>query len=300
MSDPRRRCPPERALRWVTESLGAGSRIVSLRRLTAGGWHANHALTVVDRSGRAQRLVLRRWARPEWIVDDPNLTPAREAAVLELLADSPVRAPRVVAADPHGAACDVPALLIRRLPGRPPGLPSHMDDFLAQLAQTLAGDPRRWGAGAWPDPRLSQLRRPPPLGSAAVVPAAGAVGAGARARRRRAAAGAVRPDPPRLPPREHALVARAADRRHRLDDRLVGRARSMPPTRVGTWRSATASTRPIASCTCTGRSPAERPTTSPTGMPSPSSISYPTWIPATGRASIWTGSSATSRAHCHE
>jgi len=138
MSDPRRRRPPERALRWVTESLGAGSRIVSLRRPTAGGWHANHALTVVDRSGRAQRLVLRRWARPEWIVDDPDLTPAREAAVLELLADSPVRAPRVVAADPHGAACDVPALLITRLPGRPPGLPSHMDDFLAQLAQRLA------------------------------------------------------------------------------------------------------------------------------------------------------------------
>jgi hypothetical protein len=38
---------------------------------------ANHALTVVDRAGEAHRLVLRRWARPEWIVEDP--TPPRSA-----------------------------------------------------------------------------------------------------------------------------------------------------------------------------------------------------------------------------
>jgi aminoglycoside phosphotransferase (APT) family kinase protein len=129
--------PPARTLLWVTETLGAGSRIASMRRLTPGGWHANHALTVIDGSGRAQRLVLRRWARPEWAVEDPDFTAAREAAVLELLADSPVPAPRLVAADPEGAVCDVPTLLISRLPGRPPGIPADMDHFLLQLVQAL-------------------------------------------------------------------------------------------------------------------------------------------------------------------
>ncbi len=137
MSDPRRRRPPDRTLRWVTASLGPGSRISSLRRLTHGGWHANHALTVIDGRGHAQRLVLRRWARPQWSLEDPDFTAAREATVLELLADSPVPAPRLVAADPDGAVCDVPTLLITRLPGGPPGLPGDMDAFLGQLARAL-------------------------------------------------------------------------------------------------------------------------------------------------------------------
>jgi hypothetical protein len=66
---------------------------------------------VIDRRGRAHRLVLRRWARPAWAADDPDFTAAREAAVLDLLADSPAPAPRLVAADPEGAVCDVPTIL---------------------------------------------------------------------------------------------------------------------------------------------------------------------------------------------
>jgi aminoglycoside phosphotransferase (APT) family kinase protein len=138
VSDPLRRRPPERALQWAAESVGPGSRVAALRRLTEGGWHANHAITVIDRRGTAHRLVLRRWARPEWSREDPDFTAAREVAVLERLARSPVPAPRVVAADPEGAACDVPALLITRLPGRPPGVPADMGGFLAQLAGALA------------------------------------------------------------------------------------------------------------------------------------------------------------------
>ena len=138
MNDPLRHRPPERTLRWVTESVGAGSRISSLRRLTGGGWHANHSLTVIDRRGSAHRLVLRRWARPEWMAEDPDFTAERESTVLELLSDSPVPAPRLVAADPDGAVCDVPTLLITRLPGHPPTLPRNMDIFLARLAQVLS------------------------------------------------------------------------------------------------------------------------------------------------------------------
>jgi hypothetical protein len=32
-SDPRRRHPPERTLRWVADAVGTGSRVVSVRRL---------------------------------------------------------------------------------------------------------------------------------------------------------------------------------------------------------------------------------------------------------------------------
>ena len=134
---PLRRLPPERTLRWAADSVGRGSKVVSIRPLAEGGWHANHALTVIDRRGATHRVVLRRWARPEWAVEDPDFTAAREAAVLDLLSDSPVPAPRLVAADPEGAVCDVPALLITRLPGRSPGFPSDMDAFIAQLAEAL-------------------------------------------------------------------------------------------------------------------------------------------------------------------
>jgi aminoglycoside phosphotransferase (APT) family kinase protein len=125
-------------LRWAADSVSAGCRIASVRRLTEGGWHANHALTVVDRAGRSHRLVLRRWARPEWRTEDPDFTVEREACALGLLADTPVPAPVVVAADPEAAVCDVPTLLLTRLPGRTPGLPRDMDTFLAQLGEALA------------------------------------------------------------------------------------------------------------------------------------------------------------------
>jgi len=129
--------PPESTLRWAADAIGAGSRITRMRRLTLGGWHANHAITVVDRHGAAHRLVVRRWARPEWVVEDPDFTAAREVTALKLLAPSPVCAPRLVAADVDATVCDVPTLLLTRLPGRPPGLPRDMGAFLAGLAEGL-------------------------------------------------------------------------------------------------------------------------------------------------------------------
>jgi len=131
-----RRRPPAAALRWAAAAVGAGSRVVRVR-LLASSWLANHAVDVADAAGGMHRLVLRRWARPGWEVDDPTLTAAREAAVLELLAATPVPAPRLVAADPDGAACDVPALLLTRLPGRPPDVVADPRRLVDGLAATL-------------------------------------------------------------------------------------------------------------------------------------------------------------------
>jgi aminoglycoside phosphotransferase (APT) family kinase protein len=130
-----RRRPPAAALRWVAAAVGGG-RVVRVRPL-ASGWLANHAVDVADAAGRRHRLVLRRWARPGWEVDDPTLTAAREAAVLALLAATPVPAPRLVAADPDGAACDVPALLLTRLPGRPPDPAADPRRLVGGLAAAL-------------------------------------------------------------------------------------------------------------------------------------------------------------------
>jgi aminoglycoside phosphotransferase (APT) family kinase protein len=136
-SDPLGRRPPAQALAWVVAVMGAGSRLVSVRPLPSS-WLANHAITVADRHGRHHRLVLRRWARPGWDLDDPDYTAQREATILGLLVGAAVPTPGLVAADPDGAACDVPALLLTRLPGQPPG-PAAADQprFLAQLAGAL-------------------------------------------------------------------------------------------------------------------------------------------------------------------
>ena len=128
--------PPEDALRWVLVSLGGG-RIASVRALPGGAWHANHAVDVLDTNGRLRRLVLRRWARPGWELADPDFTAEREAAILPLLSETAVPSPRLVAADPAGAECDVPALLITRLPGRPPGHRTSVEAYVDQVAGVL-------------------------------------------------------------------------------------------------------------------------------------------------------------------
>jgi aminoglycoside phosphotransferase (APT) family kinase protein len=131
-----RRRPPAAALRWAAAPFGRGSRVVAVRPLPSG-WLANHAVDVVDLAGVTHRLVLRRWARPGWDVEDPDFTAAREAAVLGLLAPTTVPAPGLVAADPDAAACDVPALLLTRLPGGPPDLLADPAGVLDGLAAAL-------------------------------------------------------------------------------------------------------------------------------------------------------------------
>ena len=110
-----------------------------MRRLPLGGWHLNHALDVVDRHGRVHRLVLRRWARPGWDSDDPDYTAAREMTILELLHSTPVPAPVLIGADIDGDECEVPTLLLTRLPGHPPtAADKAAEQFCPDLAQTLA------------------------------------------------------------------------------------------------------------------------------------------------------------------
>ncbi len=135
--------PADTALRWVEECLGKGSEVRMVRPLPGGFAHANHALLVESRSGSAHRLVLRRWtargpedARRRY--DAAAFSPEREIAALALLAGCEIPTPALVAADPAGAYCDVPALLITRLPGHPPRpSPDDLPEYLIQLAAAL-------------------------------------------------------------------------------------------------------------------------------------------------------------------
>jgi len=131
-----RRRPPAAALAWAAAPFGPGSRVVAVAPL-ASAWLANHAVDVADAAGRVHRLVLRRWARPGWDEEDPDFDTTREAAILELLAPTPVPAPVLVAADPEAEICDVPALLETRLPGGPPGLAGDPGRVLEGLAAAL-------------------------------------------------------------------------------------------------------------------------------------------------------------------
>jgi aminoglycoside phosphotransferase (APT) family kinase protein len=149
---------PPASLRWA-EAQG-GARVVAALPMESR-WLANHLIVLAD----GRELVLRRWARPGWDDDDPDLTAAREALVLGRLAETDVPAPELVAADVDAATCDVPALLITRVagaafPGRPPLGP--LADALEQIhavdpdgipAYQRYYEPERLRVPSWADDR---------------------------------------------------------------------------------------------------------------------------------------------------
>ena len=124
--------PPETVLGWVRDVVAG--RISSIRSMGVG----STTLHAIDAGDPPRRLVVRRFHDIARLRTDPWYVPANEAAVLELLDDTEVPAPRLLAADPHGRICDVPALLTTRVPGRHAARPWDMDGYLTTLAQALA------------------------------------------------------------------------------------------------------------------------------------------------------------------
>ena len=125
---------PPASLRWAEEQ--AGERTLAALPMEST-WLANHLLVLRD----GRELVLRRWARPGWADEDPDLNAAREALVLGRLAGTEVPAPELVAADVEAGTCDVPALLITRVPGAPFEGRPPLGPLAAVLHQIHAVDP---------------------------------------------------------------------------------------------------------------------------------------------------------------
>jgi aminoglycoside phosphotransferase (APT) family kinase protein len=113
------------------------SEVIAVRPLAGGSWHATHVVTVREPGSQVRDLVLRRWTRPGWQLEDADFTPQREATALKLIEGSSVPAPRLISVDSDGSSCDVPAILTDLIPGDPPGMKVDLDSFIAQLAETL-------------------------------------------------------------------------------------------------------------------------------------------------------------------
>jgi len=138
-------------LRWVEECLGSGSEVKMVRPLVGGLSHINHALLAESRSGTVHRLVLRRWASASWPDVDIEFSPEREIAALTLLAGCEIPTPSLVAADPSGAHCEMPSLLITRLLGHPPRpARRELPEYLIQLAAGLLSVHAVGGASTMP------------------------------------------------------------------------------------------------------------------------------------------------------
>jgi aminoglycoside phosphotransferase (APT) family kinase protein len=125
-----------RALRWAAAAIGHGARVREVCALAGGTSSAVHALSIEDAGGRAHDLVLRRFVQIDWLAAQPDLA-QREATALELVADTHLATPRLVAVDRDGSAADVPAVLMTRLPGRIEWEPTELDPFLRRLAEPL-------------------------------------------------------------------------------------------------------------------------------------------------------------------
>src|SRR5439155_20715390 len=109
----------------------AGERVVAVQAMQGATSSGVQAVATETARGARRQLVLRRYVNRAWLAREPDLA-EHEARVLSMLAQTDVRAPELVAVDPTGSSCDVPAVLMTRLPGAPRRRPD-----LRRLAELL-------------------------------------------------------------------------------------------------------------------------------------------------------------------
>jgi aminoglycoside phosphotransferase (APT) family kinase protein len=130
--------PPRAALDWAGAALGG--TVTAARPLRGGGASAVHLLTVRRIGGAVERVVLRRYVRPEPNLEEPDIA-EQEGRALRFVAGLDlgvgVATPRLLALDATGAGAGVPALLMSRLAGRVEWSPADMDRWLERLAGPL-------------------------------------------------------------------------------------------------------------------------------------------------------------------
>ena len=123
-----------RELAWAAATVGPGARVVRSAPIAGGMTGAVIGLEVADGDGRMHRLVLKLYKLDP---EEPD-SPKREAHILDLLRGSGLTAPQVIAIDPEGVECEVPALLMTRLPGKPRIWPRDVRSWIVDLATCAA------------------------------------------------------------------------------------------------------------------------------------------------------------------
>ena len=126
--------PSDETFAWVVAAVGSRARLDSWMVAEGGSACAIHAVDVVDGRGVRHPLLLKRFFREQWLAREPDLA-EREARHLTLLEHVDLPIPRLVAVDPWAEECDLPAVLMTRLPGRTELLPSDMDAWLRSLVE---------------------------------------------------------------------------------------------------------------------------------------------------------------------
>ena len=135
MTDPAT-LPRAAVIAWIERRLGAGARVTRVEELPPSSTTL-HVIEVTLADTTTLRLLLRRYHDAARLVHDPWYVPAQEARALELLADTPVPAPRLVAADLEGAVGGVPAIVESWLPGGTSWRPDDLERYLARSAEAL-------------------------------------------------------------------------------------------------------------------------------------------------------------------
>ncbi|QGG94267.1 phosphotransferase family protein [Actinomarinicola tropica] len=127
--------PPPATLRWL-EAV-TGGRVARVQALAGATTSDVHAVRLVAPDGERRTVVLRRYAVPRVLEEDPGIV-RREAEVLALLDGSELPAPRLLAVDEEGRDADVPAVAMSHLAGRVEWAPSDLDGWLTRLVDLMA------------------------------------------------------------------------------------------------------------------------------------------------------------------
>lgn len=150
---------PARAIAWVRAAVPDAREVRVLERFAGATSSSLHALEVEREGAPPLSLVLRRYTDAQVRAKEPQY-PRTEASALRMLEEAEgILAPRLVAYDETGEACDVPAVLMSRLDGRPTIAPEDVSGWVGGLAQALASVHRLDGAGLdevyqrWHNPR---------------------------------------------------------------------------------------------------------------------------------------------------
>ena len=147
---------------WLTNAIGTGATIQSVRPLTGGISSSVYAVDI-QHDGRMWRLVLRLFTNAEWLADEPDLV-AHEAAALIKIMGTRIPRPKLIAADPHGAGFGIPAVLMTRLPGavtlRPDDFSAWLDGLAGALVPIHDIDPGDFGWDHFSYNNLSELQVP--------------------------------------------------------------------------------------------------------------------------------------------
>ena len=124
-----------RALNWARQAISPQATLHHVEQLAGSTSATLYALTVGTR-GQPREYVLRLFTLADWLANEPDLA-AHEAANLILAKNAGLPVPSVVAVDETGEHCDIPAVLMTRVPGQVWLTPDDPKDWLTQLAESL-------------------------------------------------------------------------------------------------------------------------------------------------------------------